>query len=162
MSAALSEIGQLEYEALRTEERDRMNARLQIWTIFLSLASAFGLASTQSSTITYVAVLFPLLAACLARHVRHSEDALRQVRTYLYQIEKQASYQGYEHFTRCQTRTTHGGYLDALRDALLIAQGLAVAVVVVRLVADHAFLWVAPVISLEIVAMVMTWRWLKK
>jgi hypothetical protein len=153
----------LEYEALRAEERDRMNARLQVWTIFLSLVGAFGLVSVQSGPVAYVAGLFPLLACCLARHVRHSEDALRLIRKYLYQIEKTASYEGYEHFTRCQSRTTHGGYLDALRDALLVTQLLALTVVVLRLVTDHlSLLIILPVIGLEVAAMFLTWHWLKK
>jgi len=157
------ELAKLEYEALRAEERDRMNARLQVWTIFLSLVGAFGLVSVQSGAVAYVAGLFPLLACCLARHVRHSEDALRLIRKYLYQIEKSVGYVGYEHFTRCQPRTTHGGYLDALRDALLVTQLLALAVVVLRLTSDQVTLLITiPVIGLEVAAMFLTWRWLKK
>jgi hypothetical protein len=157
------DLAKLEYEVLRAEERDRMNARLQVWTIFLSLVGAFGLVSVQSGTVAYVAALFPLLACCLARHVRHSEDALRVIRKYLYQIEKRADYEGYEHFTRCQPRTTHGGYLDALRDALLITQLLALAVVVIRLALDHfSLLIIVAVIAVELFAAALTWRWLKK
>jgi hypothetical protein len=157
------ELAKLEYEALRAEERDRMNARLQIWTIFLSLVGAFGFVSVQSGIVAYVAALFPFLACCLARHVRHSEDALRILRKYLYQIEKEAGYSGYESFTRSQPRTTHGGYLDALRDALLITQLLALTIVVLRLVTDHfSLLIILSGISLEVVAMCLTWRWLKK
>jgi hypothetical protein len=157
------DIAKLEYEALQAEGRDRMNARLQVWTIFLSLVLAFGLAGVQSGPAAYVAGLFPVLACCLARHVRHSEDALRQVRKYLYQVEKAASYEGYEHYSRCQPRATHGGYLDALRDALLVTQMLALAVVVIRLASDQVtLLIIVPVIGLEVAAMFLTWRWLKK
>jgi hypothetical protein len=152
----------LEYEALRNEERDRMNARLQIWTIFLSLVGAFGLVSAQSGTIAYVVGLFPLLAMCLARHVRHSEDALRQIRKYLYQMEQAASYSGYEHYSRSAPRATHGGYLDALRDALITTQALALAVVVAHLLLDHYSLLIIPVITLESLTAYATLRWLKK
>jgi hypothetical protein len=157
------DLAKLEYEALRSEERDRMNARLQIWTIFLSLVGAFGLVSVQSGNLAYVAALFPFLACCLAKHVRHSEDALKLIRKYLYQIEKKAGYQGYEFFTRSQPRTTHGSYLDALRDALIITQVLATSVVIIRLASDHAMLLIIlPIISVEVLAMFLTWRWLKK
>jgi hypothetical protein len=157
------DLAKLEYEALRTEERDRMNGRLQIWGIFLSLVGAFGFISTQAGTVAYVATLFPFLACCLARHVRHSEDALRLIRKYLYQMEQATGYEGYEHFTRTAPRSTHGGYLDALRDALLITQLLALAVVVLRLLSDQITWWIiVPVIGLEMVALVFTWRWLKK
>jgi hypothetical protein len=156
------DFAQVEYEALRSEERDRMNARLQVWGIFLSMVGAFGFVSAQSGSTAYVAALFPLLAACLARHTRHSEDALRIIRKYLYALEKDADYPGYEHYSRTIPRASHGGYLDALRDALLISQALALAVVVFRLVTDHMLLWIVPVIGLEVVAMFLTWRWLKK
>lgn len=139
-----------------------MNGRLQVWTIFLSMVGAFGLVSVQSGGVAYVAALFPLLAACLARHVRHSEDALRVIRKYLYKLEQATGHEGYEHFTRTIPRASHGGYMDALRDALLITQGLALAVVVAHLVADHAILWIVPVIGLLVAAMYLTWRWLKK
>lgn len=159
----VEELTKLEYDALRAEERDRMNGRLQVWTIFLSLVGAFGFVSVQSGMVAYVAALFPLLAACLARHVRHSEDALRQVRTYLYEIEKRCSYEGYEHFARSAPRVTHGGYLDALRDALFITQLLALATVVFRLVVDHAsVLIILPLVGCEALALLVTWLRLKK
>src|SRR5437764_358732 len=104
---SIEDLAEQEYGALRAEERDRMNARLQIWGIFLSLVGAFGFISTQSGTVAYVATLFPFLACCLARHVRHSEDALRLIRKYLYQMEKAIGYEGYEHFTRTAPRSTH-------------------------------------------------------
>jgi hypothetical protein len=155
----VEDLAKLEYEALRAEERDRMNARLQVWTIFLSLVGAFGFVSAQAGTVAYVASLFPLLACCLARHVRHSEDALRQVRKYLYEIEKRHEYEGYEHLTRSAPRSTHGGYLDAL----LITQVLAVTVVVVRLASDQfSLLIILLMIGIEGVALFLTWRWLKK
>jgi hypothetical protein len=157
------DFAKLEYEALRAEERDRMNARLQIWTIYLSLVGAFGLVSVQSGNIAYITGLFPLLACCLARHIRHSEDALCQVRKYLYQLEKLYNYQGYEHYSRSISRVTHGGYLDALRDALLVTQALALVVIVLHLLSDQiTWLIILPVIGLEVMAMFLTWHWLRK
>lgn len=157
------ELSKLEYEALRNEERDRMNARLQFWVIFLLLASAFSSFSVQGGIVAYVVGVFPLLAMCLARYVNHSEGVLKQIRKYLYQREKEANYEGYEHFSRCQPRSTHGGYLDALRDALLMTQLLAVGVVVFRLVQDHiAVVAIVPTMGIEMGAIVLTWMWLKK
>jgi len=82
----IDDLAMLEYEALRTEERDRINARLQIWAIFVSLSSIFGVVSLQSGMIAYVVALFPLLCLCLAFHVGHSEEVLRQIRKYLHSV----------------------------------------------------------------------------
>jgi hypothetical protein len=152
-----------EYEALRAEERDRINARLQVWVILVSLASIFSVVSVQSGMIAYITALFPFLACCLALHVRHSEGALRQIRRYLYLKEKETGYQGYEHYNRSTPRTTHGGYLDALRYALMVTQLLALTVVAIHLVADHALLLIILlIIGIEAIVMFFTWRWLKK
>jgi hypothetical protein len=147
------------------EERDRINARLQIWTIFVSLTSIFGVVSLQSGISAYVVAIFPLLCLCLAFHVRHSEDVLHQIRTYLYAVEKRHDYKGYEHFTREQTRATHGSYLAALRYALIAAQCLAIAVLIARLLLDHM-----PFVAIAIIVVILidgyllglTWRWLSK
>jgi hypothetical protein len=85
------------------------------------------------------------------------------IRKYLYQIEVRFSYEGYEHFTRTVPRATHGGYLDALRDALLITQLLALTIVVLRLVTDHfSVSIILATIAVELFAAAQTWRWLKK
>jgi hypothetical protein len=155
-----NEFSQREYDALRSEERDRMNGRTQVWATYLTIAGAFGFVSLQSGMSAYTVVLCPLLLACLARHVRHSEDVLKQVRKYLYQLEKTNEYCGYEHFTRAQVRPTHGGYMVALRDAFLLTDILAVTSILVRLYVDHGLLWVGAVILLiGVAAIVTTWRW---
>jgi hypothetical protein len=157
------DLAQLEYEALRTEERDRINARLQVWGIFVSLASIFGVVSLQSSMIAYVVALFPLLCLCLAFHVRHSEEVLRQIRKYLYSVEKRYTYEGYEHFVREQVRATHGSYLIGLRYAFMATQLLAICVLVARLLLDHASV-MAMIIAILIngALLATTWYWLKK
>ncbi|MBO0783440.1 MAG: hypothetical protein J2P37_31905, partial [Ktedonobacteraceae bacterium] len=94
------ELAGLEYEALQAEKRDRMTARLQVWSLLLGLVGAFGLASLQAGTTSYLVALYPLLAACLARYTRHSEAVLHKVKDYLLSVEQQASYSGYEHFNR--------------------------------------------------------------
>lgn len=159
----VDDLAMLEYEALRTEERDRINARLQIWAIFVSLSSIFGVVSLQSGMIGYVVALFPLLCLSLAFHVRHSEEVLRQIRKYLYSVEKRYTYEGYEHFVREQPRATHGSYLAALRYAFMATQCLAVAVLVVRLLLDHVSLVVVVVVVLiNGYVLYMTWKWLGK
>jgi hypothetical protein len=161
----IDDLAMLEYEALRTEERDRINARLQVWAIFVSLSSIFGVVSLQGGMIGYVVALFPLLCLCLAFHVRHSEEVLRQIRKYLYSVEKRYTYEGYEHFVREQPRATHGSYLSALRYAFIATQCLAIAVLVARLMLDRIpFVAVAIVIMMLLNGYVlyMTWRWLGK
>jgi hypothetical protein len=161
----INDLAMLEYEALRTEERDRINARLQIWAIFVSLSSIFGVVSLQNGIIAYVVALFPLLCLCLAFHVRHSEEVLRQIRKYLYSVEERYRHKGYEHFVREQVRAAHGSYLTALRYAFIATQCLAIVVLVVRLWLDHiSFVAVAIVVVVLINGYVlyMTWRWLGK
>lgn len=161
----IDDLAMLEYEALRTEERDRINARLQVWAIFVSLSSIFGVVSLQSGIIGYVVALFPLLCLCLAFHVRHSEEVLRLIRKYLYSVEKRYTYEGYEHFVREQTRAAHGSYLTALRFAFIATQCLAIAVLIVRLWLDHVPLVAVAIVVIMILngyVLYMTWRWLEK
>jgi hypothetical protein len=157
------DLAMLEYEALRTEERDRINARLQVWAIFVSLSSIFGVVSLQSGIIAYVVALFPLLCLCLAFHIRHSEEVLHQIRKYLYSVEKRHEYEGYEHFVREQTRATHGSYLSALRYAFIATQLLAIIVLTARLLLDNApFAIIVVIILINGYLLYITWRWLKK
>jgi hypothetical protein len=154
---------QLEYEALRAEERDRMNGRAQVWTLYLTIVGAFGLAALQGSSGPDVVALCPLVLCCLARHSRHNEDVLRMVRKYLYQLEVTNNYQGYEHFTRLSQRPAHGGYRAALRDAFLLTDALSTASVLVHLWSDHAPLLVClAVLLVDLAAIGVTWRWLSK
>jgi hypothetical protein len=150
---------QIEYEAMRAEERDRMNARTAVWTLFLTIVGAFGFAVGISSASPYLGGAVPPLLLFLARHTRHSEDVLRQIRAYLYQLEKANNYAGYEHYTRGITRSTHGSHKTALRDAFLLTDILAVVSTLSRLTAEHApLLGVISVLLTGIVAMMLTWR----
>lgn len=159
----VGEMVKLEYGALRGEELAREGARLQVWALFFSLASVFGAVSMQGGLVAYVVVLFPPLVLCLAWYVRHSEGVLHQVRSYLYQLEKRYGYRGYEHFSRSVVRSSHGGHMVALRGAFVLAQVLAVGVVGVRLVLDHAVLVVVVLVALvQGGVVVLTWRWLRK
>jgi len=154
---------QKEYDALRAEERDRMNGRTQVWTLYLTIVGAFGFVTLQGGMSSYTVALCPLLLACLARHSRHSEDVLKMLRGYLYQLEQKSEYHGYEHFTRGFVRSTNGGYRVALRDAFLLTDILALGSVLVRFHVDHVFPVVSLVVFLfEIAAIVMMWRWLSR
>jgi hypothetical protein len=157
----------LEYEALRAEERDRMNGRFQIWTLYISLVGAFGFASTQSTDIAYLAAVLPLLLACLARYTRQSEDVLRQIRKYLFLGEQRCRYEGYEHYGRATPRPTHGGHMKALRDAFLLTDALATISILVRLTTDHLSFIVMiamllGVIIIEGAIMALTGVWLRR
>lgn len=155
----MNEFAKAEYEALRAEERDRMNARLAIWTLYFSLTGAFSLAVVQSGLAAYLLALYPAFVACLALHTRHSEEVLKTIRKYLFQLEKQLSYSGYEHYSRSVVRMSHGGYIDALKLAFVLSQILATLFVGARLVGDHLTPCCAALV-LEIGVMVLTWRWL--
>jgi hypothetical protein len=164
------ELAKLEYEALRAEERDRMNARLTVWGLYLTIVSVFGFASIQAGTTLYVIGLCPFLLACLARYTRHSEDVLRVTRKYLYKVEQASQVQGYEHFTRSMTRASHGGHVTSLRDAFLLTDLLASVMIIARLVQDHVVFHLAtvvfpvalPVSLAEGTAIIFTYRWLRR
>src|SRR5258708_5695547 len=118
-------LAELEYEALQQEKRDKLNARLQVWSLLVGLVGASGVASVQNGAIAYVVLLYPLLAACVARYAGHSESVLNQVKAYLLQVEKRAGYEGYEHFNKTSGRRGAGSHMMALRDAILLTDGLA-------------------------------------
>jgi hypothetical protein len=156
-------LAQLEYEALRAEERDRMNGRTQVWTLYLTIVGVFGFVTVQSGMSSSLVALCPLVLACLARHSRHSEDVLKQVRKYLYLLEEKSGYCGYEHFTRSVVRPTYGGYIVALRDAFLLTDVLALTGVLLRLYEVHVPLLVSIAVSLvDLVAIVFTCLWLSR
>ncbi len=130
-----NELNNLEYGALQQEKRDKLNARLQIWSLLLALISGFGIASLQTGAISYVVALYPLLALCVARYVAHSEAVLDQVKAYLLERERAANYQGYEHYNKLHklTNSVSGGHKKALRDAILLTDVLATGAAVIRL-----------------------------
>ncbi len=83
---ASEKLAELEYESLQQEKRDKLNARLQVWSLLVALVGAAGVASVQSGTLAYVVLLYPLLAACVARYAGHSESVLNQVKAYLLEV----------------------------------------------------------------------------
>jgi hypothetical protein len=156
------ELASMEYEALQSEKRDKMAARLQVWSLFMALVSAFGLASIQPGAASYLAALYPVLAVCVARYSAHSESILDQIKAYLLAFEQQSGYKGYEQFNKSVARRSSGGHKKAFRDALLLTEALATVVVVVRLVVDQWVFLAVVVAAIEIVAMVITFRTLRE
>jgi hypothetical protein len=160
----LENIEALEYQALQQEKRDKLNARLQIWSLLLALVSGFGIASLQSGIVGYVVALYPLLAFCVARYAAHSEAVLDQVKAYLLALEQDLNHQGYEHFNKQHKlmQSVSGGHKKALRDAIVLTDVLAVVAVLVRL--QVAGWWVLGVlVALENVVVVLgTWRCLSE
>lgn len=155
------ELARKEYEALQAEKLARINARLAIWSIFLTLVGAFGFAGVQSSDINVLVALYPVLVSCLARHAGHNEAVLTQVKHYLFRIERLRGYVGYEHFNRRERSFAHGSHLKALRDAFVLTEVLAVGLLIWRLI-DHSWYWaIAVVLVIELLAMVMTVLWLR-
>lgn len=130
-----------------------MSSRLTVLGMFFTLIGAFGVASVQSSSISYL----------LALYVRHSEDTLRSLRKYLRALEQCYGYHGYEDWIRANPRSFRGGHVDALRYMFVLAQALASVVFIVRVAQDHvAWLVVVLVGIVELVFVVLTWRWLSK
>lgn len=152
---------ELEYEALQAEKRDKMNARWQVWSLLVGLIGAFGLVSLQAGATGYVAVLYPVIAACLVRFSAHSESILDQIKAYLFDFEKQQGYQGYEHYNRAQCRRSAGSQTKALRDVIYCTDLLAVIVLVVHAYLDQ-LIWLAILIAVfEVGVIYQTSRWLK-
>lgn len=153
---------ELEYESLQAEKRDRMNARLQVWSLFFAMVGAFGLVSVQSNEIGFLVALYPLLASCLARYTSHSEEVLGQVKARLLALEKESHFQGYEHVNQQNMfKRKVGGHIKAFRDALLMTDMLAV-VAAGHLLIQINWLVVALVLPLEMFSIWVTLTALSK
>lgn len=157
-----AELERMEFDALQSEKRDKMNARLQIWSLFFGLVSAFGLVSIQTNAISYLVALYPILALCLARHAGHSESVLDQIKDYLQQVEKSSGYDGYERYNRLNTRRSVGGHKKALRDALLLTELLATVTAAIRLIINQLLPIAVLITIVEIVAVLLTSRFLRE
>jgi len=154
------DIARMDREFLRSQERDRMNERGQLWTIFISLSTGFGFIATQGGQVVYLTLLFPVLLAFLSMYIRNSEETLKQIRKFLYQQEQAASYRGYEHFVRTpeNTRASHGGYKKALRGAFSVTGMLALGGVVLHMMSHVVLPLILAVVVVEVVVLVFTWR----
>ncbi len=151
-------VAELEYEALQAEKRDKLNGRMQIWSLFFGLVSGAGLVSVQAGAVSSLIALYPFLAMCLARYAGHSERVLDQVKGRLLGVERACGFAGYEQVNKLNARQRRAGsQLKAFRDAVLVSQVAATALVVLRMPA----LWAGIAIALgEVTLMLLTWYWL--
>ncbi len=126
-------LAELEYEALQAEKRDKLNGRVQIWSLFFGLVSGAGLVSVQTGTVSYLIALYPFLAMCLARYAGHSERVLDQVKVRLLAVEQARGFTGYEIVNKLNARQRRAGsQLKAFRDAVVLSQLVATALLVLR------------------------------
>lgn len=159
----MDEFKKSEFSELQQEKRDRMNARLQIWTVFISLVSAFSLAGIQSGKTAYLVSLYPYLAACLARYAGHNESIIDQIKAYLLKIEQEQNFNGYEQYNKASKRRSSGGHKRSLRDAIALTQSLATIFVVHLLTRDSYSAWfIAGYVVLNIAVVFVTMRYLKE
>lgn len=153
------EIETCELEALYSEKRDKLNARLPVWSLLIGLFSLFGYAGIQPGIAGYVVLLYPLLASCVARFAGHSERILDRIKRCIYQIEERSGYHGYEHTNAGQPQGS-GGHVKALRDAILLTDLVAIVAIVVRLFLDHIPALALFVVPVEAAAIAATCVWL--
>lgn len=160
----IPDLASLEYSALQQEKRDRMNARLSIWSLVFTLVSGFGLASLQGGTVGDLVGLYPPLSACLARYAGHSEAVLDQIKRYLFDLEEAQGYGGYEHYNAEHPLrfAASGGHKYALRLVLLVTEAGATLAFSVRLVAQGWYGLAALAVLLESGALLATWRFLRE
>lgn len=163
------EIEALELEALYDEKRDKLNARLPIWSLLLTMFTAIGYASVQAGSVAYLAALYPLLAATIARFAGQSERILDRVKQRIYAIETASGYAGYEHDNKAHSTANNkdsGGHIKALRDFILLTDCITVVAVLARLLTMQIAVTVKVLAILvatigAILVMLVTWRWLK-
>lgn len=125
-------LAEKELSSVLEEKQHRLNARLQIWQLLIALTTGFGIASVQAGNISYVIILYPFLAMCVARYAGHSEHVLDRIKFYLLSIEKDNNFEGYETFNKNHPfkHGSRGGHKKALLQAVLITQSSALAVII--------------------------------
>ncbi|PZW23900.1 hypothetical protein EI42_04823 [Thermosporothrix hazakensis] len=155
----LERLAEMDYEAAQSEKRDKLNGRLQVWSLLIALVGAFGLASVQSGSIAYIVGVLPLLVACLARYVRHSEAVLDQVKEYLFQKELELKYTGYECWRVKHKQAKSGEHLRAFRSCAVLIDVIATGSLAIRL-AEHSIVLSVVVVFLEALVICLTCYWL--
>jgi hypothetical protein len=150
-----------ELEALYDEKRDKLNARLPLWSLLITLFGAFSYVGTQTGMAGYIIVFYPLLAGCVARFAGSSERILDRVKRRIYKIEKASDYAGYEHDNANGSTGGSGSHIKALRDFAILTDVIAVIAIGGRMVIDRmppALITLA--VLLEVAAIVATCVWL--
>src|SRR6266496_464046 len=156
----LGELALKEYEALQAEKNGRIQARLQIWSVFLALVGAFFLAGLQAGLVSWAILIYPIAAAFLAQFAGHNETVLDRLKTYLRAFEARYGYDGYEQFN-FQIKTRSGSQVKALRSALIATEVLATVVGIAHLLAEQHFLLASVATVIEIVTVVSTFLFLR-
>lgn len=150
-----------ELEALYDEKRDKLNARLPLWSLLVGLFSAFGYAGTQPGIAGYLIICYPLLAACVARFAGHNERVLIKVKRRIYAIEEASDYEGYEHENERNSTGGSGAHLKAFRDFTLLTDGISLIALVIRLFVDHLPALIILALLVEAAVLAFTWRWVR-
>ena len=156
------EIEAKELEALYDEKRDKLNARLSIWSLLITIFGAFSYAGAQPGITGYVVAFYPLLSGCVARFAGHSEQVLDRVKRRIYKIEEASCYAGYEHDNANESSSASGSgtHLKALRDFVLITDSMAIIDMVAQIFIDSLSVLIVLAILVEVVAVVATCVWM--
>lgn len=154
------EIESKELEALYREKCDKLNSRLSVWSLLITVFGAFSYAGVQTGIAGYVIVFYPLLAGCVARYAGSSERVLDRIKRRIYQIEEKSGYEGYEHNNAHISQNGSGTHIKALRDFVILTDVIALIAIATRLIIDHMVLLAVLAIALETVALVVTCIWM--
>lgn len=127
-----SELAIKEYEMLQCEKNGRIQARLQVWSVFLALVGAFFIAGLQSGQVSWAILIYPVAAAFLAQFAGHNEAIIDRLKAYLYRFEKVHAYQGYEHYNAGIIKRS-GSQVKALTGALVTTQVASLAIGITHL-----------------------------
>jgi drug/metabolite transporter (DMT)-like permease len=131
-----SELAIKEYEMLQCEKNGRIQARLQVWSVFLALVGAFFIAGLQSGQVSWAILIYPVAAAFLAQFAGHNEAIIDRIKAYLHQFEEDHGYAGYEHYNSGILRRS-GSQVKALTGALVTTQVAALAIGITHLFQIH-------------------------
>lgn len=151
-----------DYDAAQAEKRDRINGRAQVWNLLMGLIGAFGLLSVQPGQTGYLVALYPLVAACVVRFAVHSECVIDQIKAYLLSVEDHYQFAGYEHFNKAHKRLSRGGHRHALRDVVLLTDGIAFGVIAVKLLLAGWWWVLFVVVVIDVGVMLLTLVWLRR
>lgn len=158
------------HEDVHDYERDRINERLTIWSLFLTMTTIFGYIGAQSNDQALIVGLFPLLVSCLAQHIDASEITLKEKRDELYHQEEAvgitASGQHYYQEKKTSAPEKHkklasGGNKKALRKAFFTTSLLATYLFETHLQHNHVnSILLIGIIGIELFFTLQTAYWL--
>lgn len=150
--ALSEEIERIDREHARMYERDRVNERVQIWALFLTLTTVFGFIGSQNGEEAIIVGAFPFLVSCLARFVHDHQLGTDMNREYLFQQEEDAQCSsGAEHFFRNFRKKLRGkafgGNKKALKEAFVVTSLAATYLMMTQLQQNHDAQWIIWVVG---------------